>query len=81
MIRITRTVLAAPLATRMAELGAQIGGARSDHRSTLAKELWRKTATRNAVCTPLKLVLSEMAPGCPFTGWWRGGDWLRCGDG
>jgi hypothetical protein len=71
MIRITRTVLAAPLATRMAELSAQIGSAKSDYRSTLAKELWRKTATRNAVCTPLKFVLSEMAPGrqhCMYCG-------------
>ena len=61
MIRIARVALPVPLATRMAELSTQIGGASPDNRSILAKDLWRKTSTRNAVCAPLKLVLSEMA--------------------
>jgi hypothetical protein len=71
MIRITRIALPVALAAQMAQLSDQIGEARPDGRTALAKELWRKTSTRNTVCTPVRLVLAQMAAGrqhCMYCG-------------
>ncbi|MFI5911921.1 hypothetical protein [Dactylosporangium sp. NPDC051541] len=59
------------LVTRMAGLSGQISGVALDNRTALAKELWRRTSTRDAVCTPLRRFLAQMAPGrqhCMYCG-------------